>query len=86
MATICDRTGIRWTASWYATKPYRIEYRLFSGPHTQEELVVMLDNFQAAGAQAWWYSVAAKGYDPLFPSNVLPYRDNAVDCYSCLVA
>ncbi|MDD5705826.1 MAG: beta-galactosidase trimerization domain-containing protein [Kiritimatiellae bacterium] len=70
----------------YARTPYRVEHRPRVGPHTKAELLSLLDALEAAGTKAWWYSVAAKGSYPLFPSKVLPYRENAVDYYPWLVA
>lgn len=64
----------------------RVEHRPIEKPHTKDELVEILDNLKAAGVEAWWYSVSAKGSYPLFPSKVLPYKkDVAVDYLPWLV-
>ncbi|MCF7854057.1 MAG: hypothetical protein K9N51_04605, partial [Candidatus Pacebacteria bacterium] len=69
----------------YPWTPYRIEHRPTYGPHTKEELQRLLDLLAEAGVRAWWYSVATKGSYPMFPSNYLPYRDDAVDYLPWLV-
>ncbi|MBN1676570.1 MAG: beta-galactosidase trimerization domain-containing protein [Kiritimatiellae bacterium] len=70
----------------YTETLLRVEYRPRVRPHTKDELLEILDILQACGVDAWWYSVAAKGSYPLFPSKVLPYRkDVATDLYPWLV-
>ncbi len=64
----------------------RVEHRPEHRPHTPDELLRMLDEYTEAGVDAWWYSVSAKGSYPLFPSRVLPYKqDAATDLYPWLV-
>jgi hypothetical protein len=64
----------------------RVEHRPTEKPHTKDELIEILDTLKAAGVEAWWYSVSAKGSYPLFPSKVLPYKkDIAVDYLPWLV-
>lgn len=69
----------------YAVTPFRVEHRPTYGPHTREELTEMLDILQENGVKAWWYAVSSKGSYPLFKSNYLPYRDDAVDYFPWLV-
>jgi hypothetical protein len=64
----------------------RVEHRPTHGPHTKDELLEILDILADCGVEAWWYSVSAKGSYPLFPSKVLPYKEDvAVDYYPWLV-
>lgn len=64
----------------------RLEHRPQREPHSKDELIEILDILKKSGVEAWWYSVSAKGSNPLFPSKVLPYRrDIAVDYYPWLV-
>ncbi len=69
----------------YATTPFRVEYRPTYGPHSREQLLEILDVLADCGVKAWWYSAAAKGSYPLFKSQYLPCRDDAVDDLPWLV-
>lgn len=70
----------------YNESVLRVEHRPTRGPHSKEELIEILDSLQRAGVEAWWYSVSGKGSIPLFPSKVLPYKEDvAVDYYPWLV-
>lgn len=70
----------------YNQAALRVEHRPRVEPHSREELLEILDVLEACGVGAWWYSVSAKGSFPLFPSKVLPYReDGATDLYPWLV-
>lgn len=69
----------------YATTPFRVEHRPTYGPHSREELLEILDVLQDCGVKAWWYSAASKGSYPLFESQYLPSRDDAVDYLPWLI-
>lgn len=58
----------------YLQAPVRIEYRpgLPDSYPTRGEMMRLLEEVVASGARAWWYSCAAKGSYPLFPSRYLP--------------
>ncbi|MBD3292390.1 MAG: hypothetical protein GF393_05665, partial [Armatimonadia bacterium] len=58
----------------YARSVMRVEHRpgLPDSYPTREEMLRLLDEVVESGAEAWWYSCAAKGSYPLFPSRYLP--------------
>ena len=61
--------------SGYLDSVLRIECRPTEKPFSRREIVEALDAMVEAGVDAWKYSVSAKGSFPLFPSKVLPYRE-----------
>ncbi len=66
------RRGV--VGSGYLDSVLRIEARPSVKPLSREQVVQWLDAMVEAGVDAWKYSVSAKGSFPLFPSRVLPYR------------
>ena len=69
----------------YPHTPYRVEYRPVYAPHSQDELLSILDKLSACGVRAWWYGVATKGGYPFFASKHLPHSENTVDYLPWLV-
>ena len=59
----------------YLDSVLRIECRPMVAPFSRAEIIRHLDAMAEAGVDAWKYSVSAKGSFPLFPSKVLPYRE-----------
>jgi hypothetical protein len=59
----------------YLDSVLRIEARPGVTPFSRDEVARCLDAMVEAGVDAWKYSVSAKGSFPLFPSKVLPYRE-----------
>jgi len=60
----------------YLTAPFRLEWRPSDRVHDLGQLEATLDALVRCGVRAWWYSAAAKGSYPLFPSKHLPFRDD----------
>ncbi|MGC9319012.1 MAG: hypothetical protein ACP5KN_13345, partial [Armatimonadota bacterium] len=59
----------------YPWAPVRIEHRpgLPTSYPTRDEMLRLIEQVHASGVRAWWYSCAAKGSYPLFPSRHLPH-------------
>lgn len=67
------------TAFGYPWTPLRLEWRPTFAPHRRDQLLRQLDGLAARGFRAWWYAVATKGGFTMFPSRVMPHREDAVD-------